>query len=74
MSTSYIDKDISLALNDIHRDISLAKNDSVRYISLAKNDISVSREIFCDSKIYFILILLTLSVHNISNQREGLLR
>ena len=72
-----IDRDISLAINDIDRDISLAKNYIDRDISLAKNDID--REgIFGEAYRGFVNLetisglLLTLSVNNISNQREGL--
>ena len=39
MAKNYIDRDISLKINDIDRDISFAKNDIDRDISLAKNDI-----------------------------------
>ena len=72
-----IDRDISLAENDIDRDISLAENDIDRDISLAKN--YIDREgIFGEAKRGFVIfetksgLLLTLSVNNISNQREGL--
>jgi hypothetical protein len=83
-----IDKDISLPKNDIDKDISLAKNDIDRYISLAENDIDknmslaknyIDREgIFEEAKRGFVILdtvsslLLTLSVNNMSNQREGL--
>ena len=72
-----IDRDISLAENDIDRDISSAENDIDRDISLAKN--YIDREgIFEEAKSGFVILdtissqLLTLSVNNISNQREGL--
>ena len=73
-----IDRDISLQINDIDRDISFAKNDIDRDISLAKNDID--REgVFQRAERGFVIqryaksgILMTLSVNNISNQREGL--
>ena len=83
-----IDRDISLAKKVIDRDISLAKNDIDRYFCLAENDIDrdislaqkyIDREgIFEEAKKGFVILdtisslLLTLSVHNISNQREGL--
>ena len=83
-----IDRDISLAENDIDRDISLAKNDIDRDISLAENDIDrdislaknyIDREgIFGEAKRGFVIfetkysLLLTLSVDNIYNQREGI--
>ena len=63
--------------DDIDRDISLAENDIDRDISLAKN--YIDREgIFEEAKRGFVILhaisslLLTLSVINISNQREGL--
>ena len=63
--------------NDIDRDISLVENDIDRDISLAKN--YIDREgIFEEAKSGFVILdtissqLLTLSVNNISNQREGL--
>ena len=72
-----IDRDISLAKNDIDRDISLAENDIDRDISLARN--YIDREgIFGEAKRGFVILetksglLLTLSVNNISSQREGL--
>ena len=72
-----IDRDISLAKNDIDRDISLAENDIDRKNSVAKN--YIDREgIFEKAKRGFVILdtisslLLTLSVNNISNQREGL--
>ena len=77
MAKNYIDRDISLAENDIDRDISLAENYIDRDISLAKN--YIDREgIFREAKRGFVIVetksglLLTLSVNNISNQREGL--
>ena len=70
-------KDISFARNDIDRDISLAENDIDRDISLAKN--YINREcIFEEAKRGFVILdtmsslLLTLSIDNISSQREGL--
>ena len=72
-----IDKDIFLAQKNIDRDIYLAENDVDRDISLAKN--YIDREgIFEEAKRGFVIIdnisslLLTLSVNNISSQREGL--
>ena len=72
-----IDKDISLAKNVIDRYISLAENDIDKNMSLAKN--YIDREgIFEEAKRGFVILdtvsslLLTLSVNNISNQREGL--
>ena len=83
-----IDRDISLAKKDIDRDISLSKNYIDREISSAENDIDrdislaknyIDREgIFEEAKRGFVILytisslLLTLSVNNISNQREGL--
>ena len=62
---------------DIDRDISLAENDIDRDISLAKN--YIDREgIFEEANRGFVILdtisslLLTLSVNNIFNQREGL--
>ena len=72
-----MDRDISLAKNDIDRDISLAENDIDRDISLAKK--YVDREgIFEEAHRGFVILdtisslLWTLSVNNLSNQREGL--
>ena len=61
-----IDKDISLAENDIDRDISLAKNyiDREDTFEEAKRGFGILGTISS--------LLLTLSVNNISNQREGL--
>ena len=77
LAKNVIDRDISLAKNYIDRDISLAENDIDRDISLAKN--YIDREgIFEEAKRGFVILdtisslLLTLSVNNISNQREGL--
>ena len=83
-----IDRDISLANNDINIDISLAKNYIVRDLSSAENyidrDISLAKiyvdrgGVFEEAKRDFVILdttsslLLTLSVNNISNQREGL--
>ena len=83
-----IDRDISLAKNDIDRDISSAKNDIDRDISSAENDIDrdvslaknyIDREgIFEEAKRGFVIpntissLLLTLSVNNISSQKESL--
>ena len=77
MAKNCIDRDISLAKNYIDRDISSAENDINRDISLAKS--YIDREgIFEEAKRGFVILdiiyslLLTLSVNNISNQREGL--
>ena len=66
-----------MAKDDIDRDISSAENDIDRDISLAKK--YIDREgIFEEAKRGFVIfvtiasLLLTLSVNNISNQRESL--
>ena len=77
MAKNDINRDISLAKNDIDRDISPAENEIERHVSLAKN--YIDREgIFEEAKRGVVILdtisslLLTLSVNNISNQREGL--
>ena len=72
-----MDRDNSLAKNDIDRDISLTDNDIDRDISLSKN--YMDREgIFEEAKGGFVILdtlsslLRTLSVNIMYNQREGL--